>query len=571
MMDIPESPPSDDDSNQDYDSAPSINSPSPNPVESPVTPHTSETPASPPASEPAPSPFVSDHSKSKGFKKALVLLILLAIIAGGAYAAYTFLHSSNKPTVAAKKDIPLLTYGLSDGTLSQPYPLGDNATSAMVQVNAQLFEGLVRYEQQTKIVPLLATTWYNPNDTTWVFNLRQGVKFHSGRTLTAQDVKYSLDYAVAHQDDSNSAAALSQASTIKSVTVVNNSQVKITTDGPDPTLLNRLASLYILDSKAKLGDPDAGTGPYVITPGSKSSSSSISLSAVNNYWGGHVYTRAVHISANTNESQLGAATAKGQFDLAGTLNDGELAKIKLPHSIINVPDTGVFFLGLNTLKAGSPLESLAARQAAADALNIPAILKAGGLHGEQASQLVPPTIPGHDPSIRNIVYDPVKAKQLLATVKDASTPLNLIYPAGDDGQVAEIAKELNAVGFNVKITPISDIGSLVTTGFGGQTDIFAVTYTSDILDGLDIVSNIVIGNQDYNNAQIDTLANQASSTLDPATRIGLLQKIAKQVSKDVPDIPLYTQTRQYALLKPYHVQVDIPSTEAGVYFWQVYQ
>jgi ABC-type transport system substrate-binding protein len=248
-----------------------------------------------------------------------------------------------------------------------------------------------------------------------------------------------------------------------------------------------------------------------------------------------------------------------------------LAKLKNYQSL-SFQDLGVSFVGLNTLKAGSPLESLAARQAAAYALDIPAILKAGGLRGDQASQLVPPAIPGYSPAIHDTPYNPAKAKALLASVKDASVPLTLSYPAGDASQVTEIAKELNAVGFNVTTSEQPDINSLINLALSGKTDMYYATYTSDILDGLDIINSIVVGNANYDNASVSKLADQASSTLDPATRIGLLQKIALQVAADAPDIPLYTQTQTYALGKPsYHLQVDIPSTDAGVYFWQAYQ
>lgn len=551
MSDIPESP---------------LPTTDPNPIPgSQVAPDSTETPTAP-----VPPTDIPAQPKPKASKTWLLLLVVV-VLAGAGVGAY-LLRSSTKPAVVAKQDIPVLNYGLSDSTFTQTYPLGSSSTSLMTQVNAQLFEGLVRYQQETKIVPLLASSWSNPDDTTWVFNLRHGVKFHSGRGLTAQDVKYSLDYAVAHQSDENATAALALASTIKEVDLVpgNDYQVKIVTDGPDPTLLNRLAELYVFDSKATLGDPDAGTGPYVLKPGTKPTANTMDLSAISNYWGGHVYTKAVDITTVSDTSKLGSETAQGKFDLAGDLPDSQLAKIN-DSRILNVEDLGVSFLGLNTMKTGSPLQSLPVRQAAAYALNIPAILKAGGIRGQQASQLVPSAILGHDPSIKNTPYDPAKARQLLASVNGSNTPLTLSYASGDDKQVAEIAKELNAVGFNVKLSQQPDIGTLIGIALGGQTDMFYASYTSDILDGLDIVSSIVIGNKDYDNAQVDSLANQASSTLDSSTRIKLLQQIARQVAKDMPDIPLYAQTRSYALMKPYHVQVDIPSTEAGVYFWQVYQ
>jgi len=242
------------------------------------------------------------------------------------------------------------------------------------------------------------------------------------------------------------------------------------------------------------------------------------------------------------------------------------------HKVINIDDLGVTFIGLNTLKQNSPLADLQARQAMSYALNIPAITKAGNLSGKQASQLIPAAILGHDPSLKDTPYNPAKAKQLLASVKNANMPLTLSFPAGDEGQVNEITKELNAVGFNVKASVQPDIGSLVNVAFAGQTDMFYLAYDSGDLDGLDIIQNVVtVSSTNYNNADINNLVNQASKTLDPATRIKLIQQISQKVASDIPDIPLYTQTRNYAYNKNYHLQVDIPADAIGVYFWQVYQ
>ncbi len=549
----------------------SVSSPVVTPDISTPSPGVEPVPASvAPQQPPVPPVPVSGGGGHKGFKTKLALFVLLLVIIAAVLAGY-FLKSGNTPgTSTAKKDIPYLTYGVNGNGFDTLYPNSSTGSNAQIQVNAQLFEGLVRYQQQTKIVPLLATSWSNPSDTTWLFNLQQNVKFHSGRVMTASDVKASLDYAIAHQNDAEGSSFFAAASTIKAVTVVNNNQVKITTDGPDPTLLNRLSDLYVFDTKAAPNDPNSGTGPYVVKAGTKPAADSIDLTAVTNYWGGHVYTKSIHIAGITDASKLGTATSNGQYDLAGDFPDNVLAKIKA-RKTISIPDLGINFIGLNTLKAGSPLQSLQARQAAAYALNIPAILKAASTRGTQASQLVPSTIPGYDPSIHDMPYDLAKAKTLLASVKNASAPLTLSFLAGDEAPVGEVVKELDAVGFNVKSESVPDTSALITAGLGGQTDMFYAGYSSNILDGLDILNSIVVGNQDYTNAQVESLAKQASSTLDPTARIKILQKIARQVATDVPDIPLFTQTRVFVLQKPYNIQVDLPSTEAGAYFWQVYQ
>jgi peptide/nickel transport system substrate-binding protein len=540
---------------------------------SPVETQTPEPPASDetPAHDTSPPQVVVGNHKRGPSKLWWLLLVLIVLAASAGYLVHK--HKTTKTvtaTTATKRDIPLLNYGVVD-QLTQTYPLGASTTTTMSEINSQLFEGLVHYQQLTKLVPQLATSWYNPNDTTWVFNLRHNVHFHNGRLMTAQDVKASLDYAVAHQNDANAASALANASTIKQVDVVGDNQIKITTDGPDATLLNRLSQLFIFDSKSTLGDPNSGTAPYMLKPGTTPTATSMDLVASKNYWGGHIFTRAIHIGANTDNSQLAAEMGAGKFDVAGDFTNDQIPKLG-NHKIINIDDLGVTFLGLNTLKSGSPLTNLQARQAASYALNIPAIIKAGNLSGKQANQLIPTTILGHDPTLKNIPYDPAKAKQLLASVKNANTPLTLSFPAGDEGQVNEIAKELNAVGFNVKTSVQPDVGSLVNIAFAGQSDMFYLAYDSGDLDGLDIIQNVVtVASSDYQSSDINNLVDQAGKTLDPATRIKLLQEISQKVASDIPDIPLYTQTRTYAVNKNYHLQVDIPGDAVGAYFWQVYQ
>ena len=541
--------------------------PQPQPLETTVMPNAS--PAQPETSAGTPSTPPKRGGRTMG---VLIILVILAIVA----VAAAYFIKANKPAVSVKKDIPYLTFGFQDSSDMTPtYPVDAAASNNVILVASQLFEGLVRYQDQIKVAPALATSWSNPNDTTWIFNLRQGVKFHSGRTMTAADVKYSLDYAVANQGEDNNSSILALSSSIDQVTVVNPYQVKITTNGPDAVLLNRLASLFIVDSKAKLGDPNAGTGPYTVKPGSvKPNATTLDLVASNNYWGGHVYTRAVQFKEDTTLDQLTTDTANGKFDLAGDFTAQQAATIKAKatyYQPLTIPDLGVSYLQFNLEKAGSPLASLAARQAATYALNAPAILKAGGLSGTPVNQVIPQTLPGYDPSIKNTPYDPTKAKQLLATVPNALAPLTLFYETGDEGQVGEIAKELNAVGFNVKATGVSDSAAFFSQVAAGQGDMFYLVYTTSTLDGLDMVNNTVAGTPNYTSAELTTLISQAGATIDPTSRIAALQKIEQLVAKDIPTIALYTQVRTYVLTKPYVVNVSLPAVDSGTYFYQVYQ
>jgi len=537
------------------------------PAFGPITPTAATDQPSPAASTQPPEP------KRKG-AKAWIIVLLIIVIAGASVAAALFVTKSdekdqnNTSQTNTKKDIAHLRYALPDGDLSKFYPSGNTATS--VQVNSQIFEGLVRYNQQTKIEPLLATNWSNSDTSTWTFDLRKDVKFHNGKPMTAEDVKYSLDYAIQHQDDETSNSFL--AASIKQVDVVNDHQVKIITDGPDPILLNRLAYLYIIDSEAEVGSPISGTGPYTVKPGTTPTETNLELTAVDNYYGGHIYTKAITITIVPSSDQMIADINDGKFDLAGSLEPDELAKVK-SYEPIEGQNFSIGFIGLNTTKPNSPLSTKEGRDAVAYALDTPKILKAGDLGGEPTGQLIPPKIPGYDASIKATPYDPAKAKELLANVPNATMPLTLSYGGGDDNKahMTEIANELKAVGFNVNLVEQPDLNTLVDKAFSGQVDMFYIVYDSPTLDGYDFFSSILQGNDIYKNEEIDTQINDTTSIINPSERLSLLKKISKEVADEKPVIPLYVPTDVFALKKPYFIQTDIPGGQAGVYFWQTYQ
>jgi peptide/nickel transport system substrate-binding protein len=112
-----------------------------------------------------------------------------------------------------------------------------------VVFNNNVFEGLGRVVGG-EVKPALATSWTNPDNSTWRFKLRNKVKFHNGDSFTAADVKYSIDEAL-----KNNWPNAFNLGTVKSVTVVDDYTVDIKTTTPDPVLLNRLVFAFIVSEK----------------------------------------------------------------------------------------------------------------------------------------------------------------------------------------------------------------------------------------------------------------------------------------------------------------------------------
>ena len=106
-------------------------------------------------------------------------------------------------------------------------------------VYANVFEGLTRFMGDGSIVPGLAESWEISEDgLTYTFHLHEGVTFHDGTAMDAEDVKFSLDRARA-EDSANAQKALFAG--ISDVTVVDPLTVKVTLSEPNGSFLFNMA------------------------------------------------------------------------------------------------------------------------------------------------------------------------------------------------------------------------------------------------------------------------------------------------------------------------------------------
>lgn len=538
----------------------------------PVLPQGSQAPASTPLSpdspvESAPPQIVtSHHGGKKRWLKAALLVVIIALLAVGGWFAYQ--KSQDKkaaPATTQSKDIPLLTIGILQANYGGLYP-DMSASEYGYLTNAQMFEGLVRYEDKSKIVPDLASTWTNPDDKTWLFTLKNGVKFHDGNTMAADDVKYSIDKVIT----SNSDLAQTFASTIAAVETVGDNQVKITTKEPDPALLNRLAFLYIIDANLPQGQEpsQAGTGPYEVKPGTKPTETRIQMVAFSQYHGGAPTTKALDFNSSENGDKLIKDFNQHKFNIVGPVPLNDVSKAKNANKFISVvPDTR--FLGFNTIKPG-PLQNKLVREAIRYAVNPTAIGKAAGDQVTPLSQLIPASIPGYNPAIEPYKQNIEKAKELLTQAGYPDGLTIRFSTSGDPDETNEIVNELKQAGITAQVDRHDNFDEFIDYFSGGQAEMYTVDYSSDTLDGLDIY-NTTLNSANYNNPQLATVLSQAANTTDPAKRLKLLQDAAAIINQDIAAVPLSTQNDVWLMDKPYDIQQDMPSALISVYFANVQQ
>jgi peptide/nickel transport system substrate-binding protein len=509
---------------------------------------------------------VTTDAPKQSSRKALIAALIVVLLAGLGAAAYFLLagntaKNSTATSKSAKKDIPNIRYATRTHGWDAFYPVSD-ASSTYMESNAAVFEGLVRYENKTQIVPLLATGWTNPDTSSWTFTLKKGVKFHTGREMTAEDVKLSFEAAA------DTIWGETFGNSIKSVEVKSPYQVTIKTDGPDPTLLKKLVNLFVFDTKSgKTGDPVNGTGPFVLKPGTKAGDTSLELVAFDKYHGGHVYVRSLSFIGYDEDDG-----GKMFNDHKADITDVPPTAVTREHKLLTVEPNAVFLLPLNTKRANSPLANLKVRQAmylASDPLPI------GKIRAEDplpASQLIPSTIPGYNPDVTRPSRDVAKAKALL---KEAGYPngitINFTYYGPSQSTADEITRQMAEAGIKLKQDPQADVRSLGQKAGSGGTDMFFQTYSSDILDASDVLSAFADTNNYTNQKAVDLIA-QAQNTFDSSKRLGLLQQATKEMADDLGVLPMYSpKTTPISYDPSYVMQRDNnSSTILGIYWSKVY-
>jgi peptide/nickel transport system substrate-binding protein len=343
-------------------------------------------------------------------------------------------------------------------------PYGDSA-SPTYGLFMHVFEPLVWFNDQSgQNEPLLATSWSNPDPSTWEFKLRQGVKWQDGSDFTAADVIHSYTRI---RDDPES----KQGSTLRDIVAMEAPDpytVRIHTKQPDAAFVFRLNN-RVMTSKAvydRYGPGEAdkypvGTGPYLwkeYVPAER-----LVLERNPNYWGSERKGTIDEVVVRWMKEPQAAVTAllNREVDVIPNVPPQLVDRIATSSTakIAAAPGQRLMFVGMNV--AYAPWDNVKLRQAVYHAIDREGIVK--GVLGGRARELNGPIGPGmyaYDPNLQpTYPYDPAKAKQLLA---EAGFPNGLDVefqsPSGrylKDKEIAEaIVQMLNQVGIRARlVTP----------------------------------------------------------------------------------------------------------------------
>lgn len=428
-----------------------------------------------------------------------------------------------------------------------------------------------------KNVPALALSW-EPLQSGYGFrfHLRTGVKFHSGRTFTAKDVKYTFETLldpsmkggldaeylknVVGADDVKSG----KSKDLKGVTVVDDYTLDVAFNKPE--VLFPIYPIYIMDSGivAEQG-PDwmtkvsAGTGPFKFQQWKRGVE--VDLVANKDYWGGAPKLDGVRFlivsDANTALAQYDA----GELDFLDVYEPAfqrVLGDTRYKDQIIKVPRAQTRYLGM-TQKLYAPFKDKRVREAISLALPRDAMIK--GLYGGAAFALngvITPGVGGYDPSLPALKYDPAMAKKLMADAGypdgKGLPPIMISCTPEYKDEITFYADQLHKVlGMPVSVNVVERATFIKSANAGGVA-FFPWGWTADYPDGMYYLAQVWYGPSPYNrtryeNPNYDHLIDEAQSTVDVQKRYDLYHQAERVLLDDWAMAPLPIED-SIALRKP---------------------
>ncbi len=418
-----------------------------------------------------------------------------------------------------------------------------------------VYENLTWVDNDVNVKPKLAESWdISPDGTVYTFKLRQGVKFHNGKVLDADDVKYSLDRVLDPKIGSSGRGDLVM---IKQIEVVDKNTIKITLNEPTGPFLVNLAGRYnaiIPKDSAPTGDTlrrtAIGTGPFAVeefVPAQR-----LALKKNPDYWEkGKPYLDKLVIQVVPDEQTSLAGLRGSTVDFVGIEDAKNFLLVKDDKNLVATRTPAIKLDTLELPGDIDPVKNQKVRQAILLALDKPAIMQAGIMGLGQVVGGMPPAMKywalGPD-QLPNQKRDVAKAKQLLA---EAGFPngfdLKLRTIVGYATMAANapiIAANLKDVGINVTVDTV-DLGvwaadwnarkePVTLNAWGGfmDPDLLYYRHFHSQPKGMDF--------RRWNNAKADDLLDKGRSTVDPAKRKPYYDDLQKMMAEDPIMIPLYS-------------------------------
>jgi oligopeptide transport system substrate-binding protein len=445
----------------------------------------------------------------------------------------------------------------------------------------QIFSGLVRLDDELKVVPDIAESWEkSPDGETYTFHLRQGVKFHSGREVKAADFKYSWERACDPDTGSQTAATYlgdivgvkdmlaGKAEEISGVKVIDDYILQVTIDAPKAYFLSKLAypTAFVVDranlesGKNWWREPN-GTGPFKFKEWKEGQWLILEHSQA--YYGEPAKVQQVvfHLLAGAPMAMY----EKGQIDVT-FVSQAYIDQVSdeaspFHRELAITPELSLFYIGFNTAKA--PFDDVNVRHAFCHAVDKERIVKLilRGMVNE-AEGILPAGMPGYNEELEGLDYDVERAKELIAAStygKASNLPPIILTVSGYGNNIPDylgaiIQEWQQNLGVEVSVRQLETEDYLYNLK-QEKDDMFILGWIADYPDPHNFLDTLFYtgsehNNCEYSNPSLDALLDQAAIEQDEAVRLSMYQQAEQLIVDEAPCLPLWFGVN-YILVKPH--------------------
>lgn len=417
-------------------------------------------------------------------------------------------------------------------------------------VMRQLYNGLIKYDDNMEIVGDLAESWDFTSDTSVTFKLKQGVKFHNGEELKAEDVVYSIERARA------SAKVKSFTANIESVVADDDYTVTITTSIPYAPLMSNLchSANYIVSKKAaeEAGDnfsmSPVGTGAFKFV--SWDSGDKITLVRNDEYFANEVLPTSLTFKYMSEGASRTIALETGEVDVVNTVAAADAARVEESQDLTLVASVTPKIEYLSMNQKTTPFANQLVRQAVNYAIDRESLnIVATSGYSEVTDSVMSSAIKGYTEDVTHYEYNPEKAKELLAEAgyPNGFTTNIVVGTEARNTEAVLIQSNLHDVGIEMAITQLDSTAALEAIN-NGQYDMFLQSYnntTGDPDTSLYMLFHSSVpassGNRSFTNIpEVDDLLTQGRSEIDASKRLELYKQIQQILTDQAVWVPLYS-------------------------------
>ena len=411
------------------------------------------------------------------------------------------------------------------------------------EVLFNIFEGLVKPNSDGEMIPAVAEKYTLSEDgTTYTFTLREGVKFHNGQTVTAEDVVYSINRCAAVPEGQEK-PLVAAFSAVKSVEALDEKTVAVTIAQRDLEFISYMTAAIIPADYENQDTAPVGTGPFKFV--SRTPQQDFVMERFEDYWGAPAWLDKVTYKICENADALVMNLNGGSIDLCAHLTSAQASQLNQNFQVLEGTMNLVQAIYLNN--QAKPFDNQLVRQALCYAIDRQGIMDmvADG-HGTAVGSSIYPAFTKYfvPELVDKYPHDVAKAKELLAQAgypdgfdMTISVPNNY-QPHMDTAEV--VAEQLREAGIRVTIQPVEWSTWLDTIYNGRQFQATVVGVDASNMTARAMLERFTSDHAknfiNYNNPAYDALFQQAINAQDEAGQTDLYKQMETMLADTAANV-----------------------------------